>query len=123
MTWIMSLPDGGTVESDDFLLSDLETIEKETGEYWSTMNVLRTAKVARAFLRVAYQRTGRDPADVDLLTMKFLKSCFDFRADDEAPAEAEGTAADPTKGRTSRSSSGGARRSTSGPRPSAGSND
>jgi len=115
MTWLIKIPDGPVVESDDFTLDDLGRIEKDSDTFWSIANPLRSAAVARAFLKTAYRRAGMDETEVDALPMKYLKSVFDFRADDEPAGEAE---TDPTPGRkarTSRNSSGGARRSTTGP--------
>ena len=115
MTWVLKVGDG-EVSSDDFLLADMETIEAESGEFWSTANPARSAKAARAFLRAAYRHADLDPDEVDGLRMAVLKSMFEYRPD-EAEPEPDGER--PTKprnrGRTSRSSSPGAPTVTGGP--------
>lgn len=114
MTWVIQIPDGPKVESDDFTLDDLDKIEKQTGTFWSVMNPLRESKVARAFLQTAYTHAGLDPADVDNLTMKTLKSMFDFVPDGEV-LDAEERPTKPRKGQPRRSSSGGAPSDSNGP--------
>ena len=117
MAWIIRIPDGGPqISSDDFTLDQLDSIEKSTGTYWSIMNPLRESKVARAFLKAAYEMADRDPADVDSLTMKSLKSMFDYI--DDAPSEGQGGPTKARKGQKRRSSSTGARTGSSGPRVS-----
>jgi hypothetical protein len=114
MTWLIRIPDGPVVESDDFTLDDLDRIEKETGTYWSIMNPLRESKVARAFLRTAYRRADMDPAGVDTLTMRTLKGMFEYIEDASAGDDPQR----PTKHRKDqkrRSSSGGAHTGSNGP--------
>jgi hypothetical protein len=114
MTWLITVGEG-TVESDDFTIGDLGQIEKESETYWSIANPLRSSRVARAFLRVAYRRSGRDPEEVDGLTLGQLKSMFDFRADAD-----DGEPERPMRSRrkqTSRGSQGSSQPNTTGPRP------
>jgi hypothetical protein len=123
MTWVIQIPDGPKVESDDFTLDDLDRIEKETGTFWSVMNPLRESKVARAFLKVAYTHADLDPALVDGLTMKTLKGMFDFKADEPEEAEAVPLGRKAPKDRMRKSSSAGARSASNGPQPSQGNNE
>ena len=106
MAWLIKIPDGPVVESDDFTLDTLDQIERETGTYWSVMNPLRESKVARAFLKAAYQMADLDPADVDTLTMKTLKGMFEYAED--PPSKEPERPTKHRKDRTRRSSSGGA---------------
>lgn len=115
MAWIIKVPDGPTVSSDDFTLEMLGRIEDEADVFWSTANVFRSAKVARAFMRCALEIAGRDPSEADVFTMKVYKSAFDYVPD--APEETDDR---PTKSRrkqTSRGSSTGAPTASTGPRP------
>ena len=117
MTWIIRIPDGPEVESDDFLLDDLDRIERESGIFWSVANPLREAKVARAFLKAAYRRAGLDEDLVDSLRMGQIKSVFRYRPDERAGGDAE-TPTKAPRGRKRKPSSGGAPNGTGGPRPS-----
>lgn len=116
MTWIMRLPDGAEASSDDFTLGDLEQVEDEGGQPWSVANCYRSAKVARAFLRVAYRRGGLDPTDVDALTMKRLKRVFVFQEDEPVDTDGEETDDSPLDQTTSPVSSPGASSAAAGPR-------
>lgn len=91
MAWIIRTPNG-EVSSDDFTLSDLGEVEAETGEPWSTLNVFRSIKVAKAFMRIAYRHVGLDPDEVDGLTLGAWKHSFDFTEDKPFPG---GDDADP----------------------------
>jgi len=115
MAWLIRI-DGHEVNSDDMLLDDLAYVEKATGTYWSIANPWKAVEVAKAFVRVALVRSGipEDDADerVRSLTLRDIKAAFDFVEDD---ASAEGNGGSPT-GRTSRSSSPGARSGSGGRR-------
>lgn len=117
MTWLMRLPDGRKVSSDDFTLGDLGRVEDETGVPWSTANPFRSVKTARAFLRAAYVNAGLGPDDVDALTLGTLKRVFEFREDEPWPetGDGEGDDADPPGG-SSGGSSSGASDGSGGPR-------
>jgi len=80
--------------SDDFLLDDMEEIEKATGVPWSIANPLREARVARAFLAAALERSGRSEQEIvttlRMLTLKKLRVAFEYLPDqNEATADAE----------------------------------
>jgi len=97
MTWIVKWQ-GEEYSSDDFTLDELGRIEKESGTAWSVLNPLRTASVAKAFLRVVLARAGEDAGRVEKLTAGQLKWAFDFRPDEEpgkAPAASDGDDAVP----------------------------
>lgn len=107
--WIIK-HNGTEFSSDDFLIEDLENVERATGSPWSTANPLRDVKTARAFLAVAMLRQGSPNAEVEtalkLITLKSLKNAFEFKSDDEEEGHED---ADPspdlpeTSGRVSRS--------------------
>ncbi len=86
MTWIIRW-NGKEHSSDDFTIADLGAIEKATGTPWSTCNVLRDVKVARAFLAVVMLHEGASEDEVaDALgkvTLRTLKSAFEWRVDGE----------------------------------------
>ena len=90
--WIIRVGDE-KVESDDFLIEDLEAIEKAGGSPWSIANPLRDIKVARAFLAVAMLRQGKTDreteAELKKMTLKTLKGTFEYRSDDDVPGEDE----------------------------------
>jgi ribosomal protein S18 acetylase RimI-like enzyme len=83
--WLIHV-NGETLESDDFLVSDLEAIEKATGIPWSIANPVKNISVAKAFLAVALKRQGRSDRDVatelGVLTLRSLKTTFDYKPDD-----------------------------------------
>ena len=83
MTWLIKW-DGKEVSSDDFTLDELGQVEKEADTSWSIANPLRTALVARAFLRIAIKKLDGDPKDADGLTLGKIKRAFVYRDDDEA---------------------------------------
>lgn len=113
MSWVIRI-DGQEVCSDDFTLSELERVEKESDTPWSVANPLRSAAVARVFLKVALIKLGRDPVEVDTWTLRQLKTMFDYRADEPAAAEVGGEP-DPLD-RSSPSSSPGAHSGSGGHR-------
>ena len=119
MAWVITLDGNDPIDSDDFLIDDLAYIEKHGETSWSVANPFASIQVAKAFLRVALVRSGLSPEDADnrvaALTLGDIKSSFDFRSDVDASDEPVGKAPRKTKARTSRSSSGGARRTTTGP--------
>ena len=90
MTWIIKL-DGIRLESDDFTIAELGEVEKATGEPWSTTNPLRSIKAAEAFLAVVMLRSGRPEPEViaalESLTLRTLKSAFEWQADEEGEQE------------------------------------
>jgi hypothetical protein len=92
MTWIIRVGDE-EITSDDFLIEDLEQIEKATDTAWSIANPLRHIAVAKAFLAVAMLRLGKTDREVatalKAVTLKQLKSTFDYKPDDEAVVESE----------------------------------
>jgi len=94
MAWIIKW-DGKELNSDDFLISDLQEIEKATGEPWSTANCYRSVKVARAFLAVALLRLGKSEMEVadalGTVTLKTLKNTFDFVPDEDDEPSPEGS--------------------------------
>lgn len=90
MTWVVSLPDGQKVESDDFTLADLIAIEKETGTPWSILNPYKDGSVAIAFYRTALRMTDGDPKVADSATLKDLKRMFEFVPDEPIPSNGEG---------------------------------
>lgn len=110
MTWIIKW-DGHEMSSDDFLIGDLESIEKATGTPWSVCNVFKDVKVAKAFLAVAMLRQGESEAEVvaalDAVTLRTLKSAFEWRADEEEEHEEPDPSA-PNPSSTSPGSSTGA---------------
>jgi len=115
MTWIVKWQ-GEEYSSDDFTLDELGRIEKESGTAWSVLNPLRTAAVAKAFLRVALARAGEEPGKVDKLTAGQIKWCFDFRPDEaDKDIVSEGTEPDPLTS-TSPDSSPGEVGASHGPR-------
>lgn len=95
--WLITI-DGVVTESDDFLVDDLEKIEKATKTPWSTANPYRDIGVAKAFMAVALQRQGKSDREVadylKTVTLKTLKGVFDYRSDDDDDGEGS---ADPTK--------------------------
>lgn len=123
MTWIIRLPDGRQVESDDFTLDDLDRTEKATGVPWATFNPWRDAKVCREFLRTAYLHLGMPQEDADAAvaatTLRDAKRMFDYRPDDTDGDSPGGGGAAPLDRRRP-SSSRGARTGTGGPPPSPG---
>lgn len=116
MAWTIRL-DGNEASSDDFLLDDLAYVEKAAKTPWSIANPYKDIAVAKAFLRVSLIRSGVSEEDADgrlaTLTLGELKSAFDFTEDDTGGQK--GKSQGPTTS-TSRSSSGGARSGSAGPR-------
>jgi len=129
MAFIIRIPGYPPLEDWDFTLDDLDAIERESGVPWVLATPFRSAKVAKAYFRVAYRHHGLDPDDVDKLTQRDFKGWLDVvpnedDADDDADAE-DGEADPPTtprRARRSRPSSGASPTATSGPRQSAASN-
>ena len=117
MAWIIRI-DGFEVDSDDFLLDDLDWVERHTGSFWSILNPWKHASHARAFTRVALVRSGVPEADADervaALTLRDIKGAFDFREDGEAAGDGS-PGKDPTAPNSPSSSRGG-RGSSSGRR-------
>ena len=110
MTWIIRWEET-EISSDDFLIEDLESIEKATGQPWSILNPYRDVKVAKAFLAVALLRAGKNEQQIELalrvVSLGTLKTTFDYKPDDEVEVVQDET---PTKrrkphARTSRASS------------------
>lgn len=91
MSWLVRWDDV-ELNSDEFLIEDLESVEKSTGVPWSVCNPFREVKVARAFLAVALLRAGKTENEVaDALgrvTLGTLKSAFDYKPDDEMEGRA-----------------------------------
>ena len=87
MSWLVRW-DNVEMSSDDFLIEDLESVEKATGVPWSVANPLREIKVARAFLAVALLRAGKSESEVAAalgkVTLGTLKTAFDYKPDDQA---------------------------------------
>ena len=108
MSWIVRWQDT-EINSDDFLIEDLEQIEKATGTPWSIANPLRDIKVAKAFIAVAMLRAGKSDTQVALalnaLTLGTLKTAFDFKPEDEATSESVPTTPKKSRARTSPGSS------------------
>jgi hypothetical protein len=124
MGWGITI-DGHRMESDDFLLDDLATVEKSTGTPWSLANPWKDVAVAKAFARVVLIHSGLSVEEADerlkSLTLRDVKSAFEFIDDNEGSLPAGGQ-----KGKsrtTSRSTSGGARSGSAGPRGKSGSSD
>lgn len=115
MTWIVRWG-GERVTSDDFTLDDLIALEKETGTPWSALNPLREIRIARAFLRVAINRTGGDPDDADRATLGRLKHVFEFEEDQPWPGGGEGSDDDGPLDLKARGSSPGASAGSTGGR-------
>lgn len=125
--WIIRVGDD-EITSDDFLIEDLETIEKATDTPWSIANPLKDIKVARAFIAVAMVRQGKTDrevtAEMKTLTLRTLKKTFDYKPDDAAVVDSEEDAdplARPAK--TGRGSRRGPRPLAGGSRPISESND
>lgn len=114
MTWIITVPGGQKIESDDFTLEHLGRAEKESDTPWSIQNPLRSAAVARAYLRTALELAGQDPSLADTLTLREIKSSFDYREDEPITGEAVGAAA--PLDRSSPDYLPGAHRGSTGPR-------
>jgi len=117
MPFIIRVPGHPEIEDLDFTLDDLDSVERESGVIWVLASPFKSAKVAKAYLKVAYRRHGLDPDEVDRLTQRQMRGWLDFRPDDDA-AEPDGR---PTKGRKapkSRGSSSTSRTATTGPQPS-----
>lgn len=127
MAWMITVDGNDPVDSDDFLLDDLAYVEKHGESPWSVANPFASIKVAKAFLRVALVRSGTSPEDADnrlqALTLGDVKAAFDFRPDTPADDDTAGGQlgnARKKRATSSRSSSAGARPSTTGPRPLSG---
>jgi len=86
MVWVIKWNDSETT-SDDFLVEDLEAIEKATQTPWSIANPLKSISVARAFLAVAMVRAGSTDkeaeAELKKITLKTLKTTFEYRVDED----------------------------------------
>jgi len=119
MTWKIKW-DGEEFSSDDMTIEDLGSIEKATGEPWSTANPLRTVRVAKAFLAVALLNGGRTDDQVaqvlSTVTLKTLKNVFTYEPDEDAT---EGSAPLAPRDRLSKTSRGSSHtgRVKGGPRP------
>ena len=108
MTWVIRFEDIETT-SDEFLIEDLESVEKSTGEPWSVANPLRSVKVAKAFLAVVLLRAGRSEDEVVAalakVTLALLKHAFEYRPDSEGEVQEEVDPSGRPRPRTSRNSS------------------
>lgn len=121
MTWLITW-DGKQYESDDFLLDDLDAIEKATGEPWSVSNPLRHAKTAKEFLRVVLRVAGEPDDRIDGLTLRDIKAAFDYRPDAPLGGGGDGDGDDEAPlDQSSGGSSRGAAAGTTGPRKKSGS--
>ena len=117
MAWLIRVDDETAVDSDDFTLSDLIEIEKESEVPWSTSNPLREVRVAKAFIRAALRKSGRNPREVDEWTLRRIKKVFDWRSDVEGDDEQQEGGAAPLKDSSDPgSSSGGSGASTGRPK-------
>ena len=91
-SWVIRV-DGLEFSSDDFLIEDVGSIEKASGESWYIANPLVSVAVGRAFLAAAMLRSGRTPDVVEkhLTTMRLgeLRRAFTFVPDDEPGGEVE----------------------------------
>ena len=116
MGFIVKIPGQEEIDSADFAIDEVDQIEQETQVYWILAHPWRQVKVARAFMRVAYQRHGMDPKLADDLRLRDLTKVFDYRpdVDEEEPAEEE-TPTKPRRGRSQRNSSDSSPTNTSGP--------
>jgi hypothetical protein len=125
MSWKIAI-DGNEVSSDDLLLDDLAYVEKVGGSPWSIANPYKDIGVARAFLRVALVRSGVSPEDADermkTITLGDVKTAFTFVEDTPSAGGQQGKSQGRTTS-TSRSSSGGARKGSTGPRKKSGSSE
>ena len=92
MSWLITW-DGVEYDSDDFLISDLGRVERESGTPWSVANCFRDVGVAKAFLGVAMRRSGLSDKEatekLDAVTMRELKNAFRWKADDDGEEEQE----------------------------------
>lgn len=114
MPFIIRIPGHEPVEDLDFTLDDMDLIERESGVFWVMASPFKSAKVAKAYLKVAYRHLGLDPKAIDKLTQRDMRGWFDYEEDKEVPS----VEAVPTKGRkapTRRSSSSSVPTTTSGP--------
>lgn len=127
MSWLIRLDPETVVHSDDFTLDDLIAIEKECQEPWGFMMPLREIKTARAYIRCALRKVGRDPKTVDGWTLKELKHVFDWVPEPEWPPSTNGEKAeseddaDPLAASTDQGSSSGAPGGSTGRRKRQGS--
>jgi hypothetical protein len=84
--WRVHLPDGRTVDSDDFTLDDVERIETLTDVAWATMNPLASLKQAKAFLLVAALHAGAtEQQATELLAglnLRGIKGAFQLHSGD-----------------------------------------
>lgn len=116
MTWIIRVPDHDPVESDDFTLDDLIKIEKGSGVPWAILNPFKDGAVAREFYRVALRMSGEDPKQADDVTLRRMKSLFDWREDEPFPITQGGDGESDPLPLKVQSSSPGARSGSSGSR-------
>jgi hypothetical protein len=119
MPFVMRIPGYPEVEDLDFTLDQMDTIERESGVFWVAAHPFKSAKVAKAYLRVAYRIHGLDPDEVNTLTQRQMRGWLDYRPDDDdTPAGEAETPTRARKGPKRRASSGGAPTATAGPPPS-----
>lgn len=85
--WLIRV-DGFEMESDDFTIEELGEIERVSGDPWSVVNPLRSAKAARAFVAIALLRSGLAKDQVAdrlaALNLRDLKTAFDYKPEDAA---------------------------------------
>jgi len=117
MGFIVRIPGQEEIDSADFTIDEVDQIERESEVFWILAHPWRQVKVARAFMRVAYQRHGMDPKLADDLRLRDLTKVFDYRpdADEEAPSEEEVPTKPRSRGRSQRNSSDSSQASTTGP--------
>lgn len=65
MAWKITLPDGFVLGESDLTIADAERLETETGTSWRFIHPIRSAPHARACVKLAMERSGSPPADVD----------------------------------------------------------
>ena len=121
MSWVIRIPGGTSVNSDDFTIEDLGEIEKATGESWAIANPLRSVAVAKGFLAAAMLRAGKSPAEVEtaltLVRLKQLKNAFTYVDDEDGGEEEEVDPSGSSPSRTTGSSSPGSSTPESPPAP------
>lgn len=123
MAWITQVGDF-ELDSDDLTLEELDQVEKATGVAWSLLNPWRDVNVAKEFIRIAYVRSGLEPAHAEAkantLRGRDIRSAFDFRQD-EPLGDGDGEESEVPLDQSSQSSSDGASGGSAGPRRKRGS--
>lgn len=94
MPFIIRIPGHPELEDLDFTLDMMDSIERESGVYWVLASPFKSAKVAKAYLKVAYRHHGLDPDEVDRLTQREMRGWLDYREDENGPKDER-----PTRGR------------------------